>query len=165
MQYYDKMCTVRFIYLWWTEFSKGENGCWKVYLVWEVEGSWLPPGREAAGPAAGCAAFGHPAWYPFFPVFCLSISSKPALNRKNKTKLKVKGQKEQEAWGNAICTAGGTLKGYIYIHEWGNSNKYGQIITAPQIMHCMILWESFSRLQHCDWQKKSFWETLPIMLM
>lgn len=59
----------------WTEVQ-----VWKVYLVWAAEGSWLPPGHEAAGPAVGCAASGLPAWYPFFPAFCLSISSEPALH-------------------------------------------------------------------------------------
>lgn len=124
-------CVQCVLYVLWREgVSKGENGCWKIYLVWEVEGSWLPPGHEAAGPAAGCAASGLPAWYPFFPAFCLSISSELALNRRKKKQgWRIKGQKEREASGNSICTAGDTLKGYrwsIYVggrREWGNAHK------------------------------------------
>lgn len=66
--------------VWWRNGWK----CYDFYLVWEVEGSWLPPGRGAAGPAAGCAASGLPAWCPFFPAFCPSISSEPALYKKKK---------------------------------------------------------------------------------
>lgn len=79
----------------------------KRYLVWEVAESGLPPGHEAAGPAAGCAASALPAWCPFFPAFCPSISSEPALNKTCKTNLKVKGQ--MPGW-DLTCTAGDTPK-------------------------------------------------------
>ncbi len=115
--------------------------CEDVYLVWEVGGSWLPPGREAAGPAAGCAASGHPAWYPFSPAFCRSTSSEPALN----------GQKKQgwrlRAWARS--------RWELNMHSWRHfkrlhikhscqrrsrvrkTNKQIRS-TAAQIMHYML---------------------------
>lgn len=68
--------------------------------------------------------------------------------QKTKTSLKVKGQKEQEASGNPICTAGETKRVQHSIcvsqrTEWGNLQvkKYVQEITATQFMRCILITE------------------------
>lgn len=72
-----------------SELGGGWGFAWKADLVWGVEGSGLPPGRGAAGLAAGCSASRLLAWCPFSPAFGLSVSSEIVLinkikNNKNK---------------------------------------------------------------------------------
>lgn len=66
-----------------------EGKCWVFYLAWEAGGFWLPPAPEAVEPAAGCAAAERPAWCPFAPVSCRSVSSERVL-RKTDTSMKRK---------------------------------------------------------------------------